>query len=316
MRKAADLLRDRADAIAPLMTREQGKPLPEAKGKALAAADVIGRFAEEGHRTYGRVIPARAEGIHQLVIKEPVGPVAAFTPRTFPINPAIVFDHADVDAASRLLAAATYCNAGQVRVSATRMPVQEIVYEQGFLRHTRAVKGGDGMAAGTTRGPMADPRRIAAIADRHPDGRRLSAWMCLRTAAAASTSMARYRSTTAFPAFVSTAPPPPLPPAAVSTTGVPRPLFSSSTSSQVRRYDIRNARPAAEIEPERAISSRTAIFPGPIRVPDARSTLMLNRSLAFAASGNLFFRGAMIPHPNTSGPEGSTRAEVTSCPLA
>lgn len=40
---------------------------------------------------------------------------------------------------------------------------------------------------------------------------------------------------------------------------------------------------------------------------------MLNRSLAFAVSGNLFFRGAMIPQPNTSGPEGSTGATVTSC---
>lgn len=265
MRKAADLLRERADAIAPLMTLEQGKPLPEAKGEVLAAADVIDWFAEEGRRTYGRVIPARAEGIYQLVIKEPVGPVAAFTPWNFPINqvvrklccalatgcsiivkapeetpaspaelircfvdagvpagvvnlvygvpaeiseyliphpvirkmsftgstaigkqlaalaglhmkratmelgghaPAIVFDDADVDAASRLLAGAKYRNAGQVCVSPTRMLVQERVYEQfveGFLRHTKAVKVGDGMEAGTTMGPMANPRRIAAM---------------------------------------------------------------------------------------------------------------------------------------------------------
>jgi succinate-semialdehyde dehydrogenase/glutarate-semialdehyde dehydrogenase len=86
MRKAADLLRQRADAIAPLMTMEQGKPLPEAKGEVLAGADVIDWFAEEARRAYGRVIPARAEGVYQLVIKEPVGPVAAFTPWNFPIN--------------------------------------------------------------------------------------------------------------------------------------------------------------------------------------------------------------------------------------
>ena len=86
MRKAADLLRDRADAIAPLLTMEQGKPLPEAKGEVLAGADVIDWFAEEARRTYGRVIPARAEGVYQLVVKEPVGPVAAFTPWNFPIN--------------------------------------------------------------------------------------------------------------------------------------------------------------------------------------------------------------------------------------
>jgi succinate-semialdehyde dehydrogenase/glutarate-semialdehyde dehydrogenase len=86
MRKAADLLRERADKIAPLLTLEQGKPLPEAKGETLAGADVIDWFAEEARRAYGRVIPARAEGVYQLVVKEPVGPVAAFTPWNFPIN--------------------------------------------------------------------------------------------------------------------------------------------------------------------------------------------------------------------------------------
>ncbi len=77
MRKAANLLRERADKIAPLMTMEQGKPLAEAKGETLAGADVIDWFAEEARHAYGRVIPARAEGIYQPVIKEPV---AAFTP--------------------------------------------------------------------------------------------------------------------------------------------------------------------------------------------------------------------------------------------
>ncbi|TCZ66879.1 NAD-dependent succinate-semialdehyde dehydrogenase [Roseicella aquatilis] len=86
MRKAADILRSRADAIARIMTQEQGKPLPEAKMEVLAGADVIDWFAEEARRAYGRVIPARAEGVYQLVIKEPVGPVAAFTPWNFPIN--------------------------------------------------------------------------------------------------------------------------------------------------------------------------------------------------------------------------------------
>ncbi len=86
MRKAADLLRSRADDIARIMTLEQGKPLAEAKGETLAGADVIDWFAEEGRRAYGRVIPARVDGVHQLVIKEPVGPVAAFTPWNFPIN--------------------------------------------------------------------------------------------------------------------------------------------------------------------------------------------------------------------------------------
>jgi succinate-semialdehyde dehydrogenase/glutarate-semialdehyde dehydrogenase len=86
MRKAADILRSRADAIAPVLTAEQGKPLGEAKQEVLAAGDIIDWMAEEGRRAYGRVIPARAEGICQLVVREPVGPVAAFTPRNFPIN--------------------------------------------------------------------------------------------------------------------------------------------------------------------------------------------------------------------------------------
>jgi succinate-semialdehyde dehydrogenase/glutarate-semialdehyde dehydrogenase len=89
MRKAADLLRSRASEIATLMTMEQGKPLVEAKGETLAGADVIDWFAEEARRAYGRTIPPRAEGVYQLEIKEPVGPVAAFTPWNFPINQAV-----------------------------------------------------------------------------------------------------------------------------------------------------------------------------------------------------------------------------------
>jgi succinate-semialdehyde dehydrogenase / glutarate-semialdehyde dehydrogenase len=89
MRKAAELLRGRADTIARVLTTEQGKPLSEAKTEILNGADVIDWFAEEARRTYGRVIPARAEGVYQLVIKEPVGPVAAFSPWNFPINQAV-----------------------------------------------------------------------------------------------------------------------------------------------------------------------------------------------------------------------------------
>jgi succinate-semialdehyde dehydrogenase/glutarate-semialdehyde dehydrogenase len=89
MRKAANLIRERVDAIARTMVLEQGKPLAEAKGETLAAADVIDWFSEEGRRAYGRVIPARADGVMQIVVREPVGPVAAFTPWNFPINQAV-----------------------------------------------------------------------------------------------------------------------------------------------------------------------------------------------------------------------------------
>jgi succinate-semialdehyde dehydrogenase / glutarate-semialdehyde dehydrogenase len=265
MRKAAQLLRERADKIAPLMTMEQGKPLPEAKGETLAAADVIEWFAEEGRRAYGRVIPARGAGIYQLVVKEPVGPVAAFTPWNFPINqvvrklsaalctgcsiivkapeetpaspaelirvfvdagvpngvvnlvygvpseiseyliphpiirkisftgstpigkhlaalagqhmkratmelgghaPAIIFEDADVEAASRILSASKFRNAGQVCVSPTRFLVQEKVYENfvdRFVTAAKAIKVGDGLEQGTQMGPLANARRITAM---------------------------------------------------------------------------------------------------------------------------------------------------------
>ncbi|BAT60204.1 alpha-ketoglutaric semialdehyde dehydrogenase [Variibacter gotjawalensis] len=89
MRKAADYMRANADRIAQIMTIEQGKPVAESKMETLAAGDLIDWFAEEGRRTYGVTIPARVDGVQQLVFKEPVGPVAAFTPWNFPINQAV-----------------------------------------------------------------------------------------------------------------------------------------------------------------------------------------------------------------------------------
>src|SRR5471032_2292523 len=265
MRKAADLMRQRLDEICTIMTTEQGKPLAEAKVETNLAADIIDWMAEEGRRTYGRIVPARAENVYQLVMKEPVGPVAAFTPWNFPINqvvrkasaalatgcsiiikgpedtpgscaqlikafvdagvpagviqlvygvpseisqyliphpiikkvtftgstpvgkqlaalagahmkrvtmelgghaPAIVFDDADVELASKTLATAKFRNAGQVCVSPTRFLVQEKVYDNfvdQFLGHVKSVQVGDGQDKATTMGPLANPRRIVAM---------------------------------------------------------------------------------------------------------------------------------------------------------
>jgi succinate-semialdehyde dehydrogenase/glutarate-semialdehyde dehydrogenase len=265
MRKAAQLLRDRADHIVRLMTMEQGKPLAESRIETMAAADTIDWFAEEARRAYGRVIPARAEGVLQMVIKEPVGPVAAFTPWNVPITPAVrkvsaalaagcsiilkapeetpaspaemirafvdagvpagvvglvygtpaeiseyliphpvirkisftgstvvgkhlaalagqhmkratmelgghapalVFDDADVDLAARILTTNKLRNAGQVCVAPTRFVVQEPVYDRFLDRFTEqmaAAKVGDGLLEGTTMGPLANDRRIAAM---------------------------------------------------------------------------------------------------------------------------------------------------------
>ncbi len=86
MRRAAGLMRERAEGIAAVLTQEQGKPLAEARIETLAAADIIDWFADEGMRVYGRIVPSRSLTTRQLVIKDPVGPVAAFTPWNFPIN--------------------------------------------------------------------------------------------------------------------------------------------------------------------------------------------------------------------------------------
>ncbi|CAN5230727.1 NAD-dependent succinate-semialdehyde dehydrogenase [soil metagenome] len=277
LRIAAALIRERADDIARLMTQEQGKPLAEARMETMAAGDIMEWFAEEARRTYGRVIPARGEGVTQLAVKEPVGPVAAFTPWNFPINqavrkvsaalaagcsvilkgpeetpascaalvkvfadagvpagvvnlvfgvpaeissyliphpvirkitftgstpvgkqlaalagehmkrismelgghaPVMVFDDADVTSAAKMLAAAKFRNAGQVCVSPTRFLVQRGVYRKFIDAFTQASSGitvGDGLESGTTMGPLANPRRLEAMAALVEDARSVGA---------------------------------------------------------------------------------------------------------------------------------------------
>ena len=84
MRKAADLMRERYDAISKILVLEQGKVYPEARAEVLTSAEIIEWFAEEGRRAYGRIVPGRQKGVRQLVVQEPVGVVAAFTPWNFP----------------------------------------------------------------------------------------------------------------------------------------------------------------------------------------------------------------------------------------
>jgi succinate-semialdehyde dehydrogenase/glutarate-semialdehyde dehydrogenase len=86
LRKTAALLRERAEEIATGATLEQGKTLAESKVEVESAAEIFEWNAEEGRRTYGRVVPARGEGHRQIVLREPIGPVAAFSPWNFPIN--------------------------------------------------------------------------------------------------------------------------------------------------------------------------------------------------------------------------------------
>lgn len=84
MRRAADLLRERQERIAKILTLEEGKPLREANGELTVSIETLDWCADEGRRSYGRVIPGHTREARVLVVQEPVGPVAAFTPWNFP----------------------------------------------------------------------------------------------------------------------------------------------------------------------------------------------------------------------------------------
>ena len=87
LRTAAQTIRDRAQTIAQVLTLEQGKPLAESLREVTLSADIVDFQAEEAKRLYGRLVPPRVEGIlSQAVTRQPVGPVAAFTPWNFPAN--------------------------------------------------------------------------------------------------------------------------------------------------------------------------------------------------------------------------------------
>ena len=89
LRRVGELARERAQQIGRDITLDQGKPLAESVGEVVACSEHADWHAEECRRIYGRVIPARAEGVRQLVLREPIGVCAAFTPWNFPFNQAI-----------------------------------------------------------------------------------------------------------------------------------------------------------------------------------------------------------------------------------
>ncbi|WP_095158808.1 NAD-dependent succinate-semialdehyde dehydrogenase [Pseudomonas sp. Irchel 3E13] len=281
LRKAADLVRERSDEIAALITLEQGKPLAEAKMEAFGAGDHIDWYAEEGRRAYGRVIPPRARGVRQTVLREPIGPVAAFSPWNFPVSqlvrkiagalaagcsiiakgpeetpsscielcrafqdagvpagvlnlvfgvpaevsdylirsevirkvsftgsvpvgralgglagqylkrctlelgghaPFIVCDDVDVEAVAALGAGLKFRNGGQICASPTRFYVQSAVYEQfveAFCRVSAGLKMGDGQDPASQLGPLANPRRVAAVQEYVDDALAVGAQLAL-----------------------------------------------------------------------------------------------------------------------------------------
>lgn len=85
LRRWYDLILAESEALARLMTAEQGKPLAESRGEVAYGASFVEWFAEEGKRAYGRTIPTTAATKRYITIKQPIGVVAAITPWNFPI---------------------------------------------------------------------------------------------------------------------------------------------------------------------------------------------------------------------------------------
>ena len=84
LNKTAQLIRERIEPIGRTLTIEQGKTLPEAKAEVGVSADILEWYAGECMRSYGRIIPGRTANSRAMVLKEAIGPVAAFTPWNFP----------------------------------------------------------------------------------------------------------------------------------------------------------------------------------------------------------------------------------------
>ncbi len=156
MRRAAALLRERLDGIARLMTLEQGKPLAEARLEVLGAADILEWFADEGLRVYGRIVPSRVHPqIRQMVLHDPVGPVAAFTPWNFPINQAV-----------RKLAAALATGCSILVKAAEETPASPAELVRAFADA--------GLPAGVLGLVYGDPAQISAHVIAHPVIRKIT----------------------------------------------------------------------------------------------------------------------------------------------
>jgi succinate-semialdehyde dehydrogenase/glutarate-semialdehyde dehydrogenase len=155
MRQAAVLLRERAPLIAALMTQEQGKPVGEAKAEILMAGDIIEWFAEEGKRVYGRIVPARNLAAQQMVLKDPVGPVAAFTPWNFPINQVV-----------RKLSAALATGCSMIVKAPEETPASPAGLLQAFLDA--------GVPAGVIGLVYGDPAEISSYLIPHPIIRKIT----------------------------------------------------------------------------------------------------------------------------------------------
>lgn len=155
MRRAAELLRSRIADVARSITLEQGKPLREAMAEVHVACDTIEWFAEEGRRTYGRIVPARDPHTLQAIIMEPVGPVALFTPWNFPLNQA-----------ARKIAAAMCAGCTIVAKPAEETPSCIVELARAFLDA--------GLPAGVLNLVFGAPAQISEYLIAHPAIRKIS----------------------------------------------------------------------------------------------------------------------------------------------
>jgi succinate-semialdehyde dehydrogenase / glutarate-semialdehyde dehydrogenase len=122
LRRTAELIRERVDQIALVMTTEQGKPLAEARGETLATADQYDWYADEARRIYGRIVDGHGPGSRIFVRREPVGVVAAFSTWNFP---ALL--------ASRKIAPALAAGCSVIVVPAGETPLTTLMIVQALL---------------------------------------------------------------------------------------------------------------------------------------------------------------------------------------
>jgi len=151
----AELVRAYVDAGLPVGAVQLVYGIPAEISEYLIPHPVIKKISFTGSTAIGKQLAALA-GLHMKRVTMELGGHA----------PAIVFDDADIDAASKVLAANKFRNAGQVCVSPTRFLVQESVYENfvgKFVAIAEKLKVGDGLDPATTMGPLANPRRITAM---------------------------------------------------------------------------------------------------------------------------------------------------------
>lgn len=121
LRRAAALLRERVEPIATVITLEQGKPLPDARNEIARGATFLEWDAAQLQRSYGRAVPS-PHRLHQIVVKEPIGVVAAFTPWNVPLS-----------APARKISAAIAAGCSIVIKPAAETPATTCVFAQCFL---------------------------------------------------------------------------------------------------------------------------------------------------------------------------------------